>query len=158
LLDRSWQETINQYMNTKWKPKSQLTHNLSWGSLACWQAMSLLWRLIHLVVCELIGVHKPSPAQGCRKNLHEMRALKVMSNPLEVLLALHWGISPRTPHKSSGDGHEQWSMSRNHPNYKSTSTKTITEMIKLSYLNPYNSGSPMKSWGISNQPTYKPRS
>jgi hypothetical protein len=36
-------------------------------------------------------------------------------------------------------------LSWNHPNYKSTSTKTITKMIKLSYLNPYNSGSPTKS-------------
>jgi hypothetical protein len=49
-------------------------------------------------------------------------------------------------------------LSRNRPNYKSTSTKTITEMIKFSHLSPYNSGSPMKSRGISNQPTYKPRS
>jgi hypothetical protein len=51
-----------------------------------------------------------------------------------------------------------WRLSWNRPNYKSISTKTITEVIKLSYLNPYNSGSPMKSRGISNQPTYKPRS
>jgi hypothetical protein len=35
---------------------------------------------------------------------------------------------------------------------------TIPEVIKLSYLNPYNSGSPMKSRGILTQPTYKPRS
>ena len=49
-------------------------------------------------------------------------------------------------------------VSRNRPNYKSTSTKTITEAINLSYLSPYNSGSPTKSRGISIQPTYKPRS
>jgi hypothetical protein len=36
-------------------------------------------------------------------------------------------------------------VSWNHPNYKSTSTKTITEVIKFSHLSPYNSGSPMKS-------------
>jgi hypothetical protein len=49
-------------------------------------------------------------------------------------------------------------LSWNRPNYKSTSTKTITKVIKLSYLNPYNFDSPTKSQGISNQPTYKPRS
>jgi hypothetical protein len=49
-------------------------------------------------------------------------------------------------------------VSRNCPNYKSTSTKTITEVIKFSHLSSYNPGSPTKSWGISNQPTYKPRS
>jgi hypothetical protein len=48
-------------------------------------------------------------------------------------------------------------MSRNYPNYKSTSTKTITGVIKFSHLSPYNSGSPIKSRGISNQPTYKLR-
>jgi hypothetical protein len=42
-------------------------------------------------------------------------------------------------------------MSRNRPNYKSTSTKTITEVIKFSHLSPYNSGSPIKSRGIANQ-------
>jgi hypothetical protein len=36
--------------------------------------------------------------------------------------------------------------------------KTITRAIRFPYLSPYNSGSPMKSRGISNQPTYKPRS
>jgi hypothetical protein len=35
-------------------------------------------------------------------------------------------------------------VSWNRPNYKSTSTKTITEVIKFSHLSPYNSGSPMK--------------
>jgi hypothetical protein len=35
-----------------------------------------------------------------------------------------------------------WIMSRNHPNYKSTSPKIITEAIKFSNLSPYNSGSP----------------
>ena len=49
-------------------------------------------------------------------------------------------------------------VSRNRPNYKSTSTKTIAEVINLSYLSPYNFGSPTKSREISNQPTYKPRS
>jgi hypothetical protein len=49
-------------------------------------------------------------------------------------------------------------LSRNRPNYKSTSIKTITEVIKFSHLSPYNSSSPMKSRGISNQLTYKPRS
>jgi hypothetical protein len=36
-------------------------------------------------------------------------------------------------------------LSRNRPNYKSTSTKTITEVIKFPHLSPYNSGSPTKS-------------
>jgi hypothetical protein len=49
-------------------------------------------------------------------------------------------------------------MSWNRPNYKSTSTKIITGVIKFSHLSPYNSGSLTKSWGISNQPTYKPKS
>jgi abortive infection bacteriophage resistance protein len=40
---------------------------------------------------------------------------------------------------------EAHSVSRNRPNYKSTSTKIITEVIKFSHLSPYNSGSPMKS-------------
>jgi hypothetical protein len=35
-------------------------------------------------------------------------------------------------------------LSRNRPNYKSTSIKTITEVIKFSHLNLYNSSSPMK--------------
>jgi hypothetical protein len=35
-------------------------------------------------------------------------------------------------------------LSQNHPNYKSTSIKTIIKVIKFSYLSPYNSGSPMK--------------
>jgi hypothetical protein len=61
------------------------------------------------------------------------------------------------------DGEHVWDdeekkLSRNRPNYNSTSTKTINEVIKFSHLSPYNSGSPMKSRGISNQPTYKPRS
>ena len=34
----------------------------------------------------------------------------------------------------------------------------ITEAIKLSYLSPYKPGSPVKSQGILNKPTYKPRS
>jgi hypothetical protein len=55
---------------------------------------------IHLVVHELIGVHKPNPTQGHHKNLYKMRALNVTSNPLEWLLALRQGISPRTPQKS----------------------------------------------------------
>jgi hypothetical protein len=48
-------------------------------------------------------------------------------------------------------------LSWNRPNYRSTSTKTITKVIKFSDLSPYNSGSPMKSRDISNQQTYKPR-
>jgi hypothetical protein len=44
-------------------------------------------------------------------------------------------------------------LSWNCPNYKSTTIKTITEVIKFSHLSPYNSGSPMKLRGISNQPT-----
>jgi hypothetical protein len=50
------------------------------------------------------------------------------------------------------------SVLQNRPNYKSTSIKIITEVIKFSYLSSYNSDSPMKSREISNQPTYKPRS
>jgi hypothetical protein len=38
-----------------------------------------------------------------------------------------------------------WGLSRHRPNYKSTSIKTITEVIKFSHLSPYNSGSPIKS-------------
>jgi hypothetical protein len=83
------------------------------------------------------------------------------------------GIQGGTRGGSGGVGEARWSgglgsmaratrvevrLSWNRSNYKSTSTKTITEVIKLSYLNPYNSGSPTKSRGISNQPTYKPRS
>jgi hypothetical protein len=49
-------------------------------------------------------------------------------------------------------------VSWNRPNYKNKSTKTIAGAIKFPYLSSYNSGSPMKSRGISNQPTYKPRS
>jgi hypothetical protein len=49
-------------------------------------------------------------------------------------------------------------LSRNRPNYKNKSTKTIAGAIKFTYLSSYNPGSPMKSQGISNQPTYKPRS
>jgi hypothetical protein len=49
-------------------------------------------------------------------------------------------------------------MSRNRPNYKNKSTKIIAGAIKFPYLSSYNSGSPIKSRGISNQPTYKPRS
>jgi cytidine deaminase len=37
------------------------------------------------------------------------------------------------------------SLSQNHPNYKSTSTKTIAEVIKFSHLSPCNSSSPTKS-------------
>ena len=59
--------------------------------------------IIHLVVHELIGT-MPSPTLGRHKNLHKMRPLNITSNPLEVLLALHLGISPRTPHKST----ERW--------------------------------------------------
>jgi hypothetical protein len=32
-----------------------------------------------------------------------------------------------------------------HPNYRSTSTKTITGMIKFPHLSPYNFGSPTTS-------------
>jgi hypothetical protein len=49
-------------------------------------------------------------------------------------------------------------LSRNRPNYKNKSTKTIAEAIKFPYLSSYNSGSLIKSRGISNQPIYKPRS
>jgi hypothetical protein len=60
-----------------------------------------------LLVHELIGVHMTSPTQGHRNNLHKMRALNVMSNPLEWLLVLHRGIGPRTPHNHTGSGHKQ---------------------------------------------------
>jgi hypothetical protein len=49
-------------------------------------------------------------------------------------------------------------VSRNRPNYKNKGTKTIAGAIKFPYLSSYNPRSPIKSRGISNQPTYKPRS
>ena len=39
-------------------------------------------------------------------------------------------------------------------NYKSTSTKAITRVIKPSYLNPYKPGSQLKPRRISNQLAY----
>jgi hypothetical protein len=60
-----------------------------------------------LLVHELIGVHMPSPTQGRRNNLYKMRALNVMSNPLEWLLVLHRGIGPRNPHNHTRSGHKQ---------------------------------------------------
>jgi hypothetical protein len=39
-------------------------------------------------------------------------------------------------------------MSQNHPNYKGTSLKTITEAIKFSNLSLYNSGSPQNHEGF----------
>jgi hypothetical protein len=53
---------------------------------------------------------------------------------------------------------KEGAVSWNRPNYKNKSTKTITGAIKFPYLSSYNPGSPMKSQGISNQPTYKSRS
>jgi hypothetical protein len=41
--------------------------------------------------------------------------------------------------------HIDRSLSQNRPNYKSTSTKTITEVIKFSHLSLCNSSSPTKS-------------
>jgi hypothetical protein len=43
-------------------------------------------------------------------------------------------------------------LSRNRPNYKSTSPKTITEVIKFSNLSPYNSGSPRNHEGFQTKP------
>jgi hypothetical protein len=95
---------------------------------------SLRWP-IHLVVRELIGT---TPSQGRCKNLQKMRALNVTSNPLEVLLALCWGISPRTPHKSMGrwlqtitnlcqppQAAPSHLLSANTKNYKKTAVRTI---------------------------------
>ena len=65
----------------------------------------------------VVAIH---PLGGSRANMHhtpnpQLSAAQptqdgdpqATSNSLESLLALHQGISPRTPHKSSGDGHEQ---------------------------------------------------
>ena len=60
---------------------------------------------VHLVVRKLIGT-TPSPTNGRRKNLAQMRVLNDASNLL-VAFGAPSGISPRTPHKSLGDGHEQ---------------------------------------------------
>jgi hypothetical protein len=43
-------------------------------------------------------------------------------------------------------------VSRNRPNYKSTSSKTIAETMKFSNLSPYNSGSPRKREGFQTKP------
>jgi hypothetical protein len=92
MIYQMWQETIEV---TKWKPKSQLTHNLSRGSLACQQDTSSLWWPVHLVVRELIGT---TPSQGRCKNLQKMRALNVTSA---------FGALPENKPKNPSQIHEE---------------------------------------------------
>jgi hypothetical protein len=53
---------------------------------------------VHLVVDELIGIHKPSPTNGHCKNQAQMRVLNDTSNLLEYLLTLHQD-KVTNPHK-----------------------------------------------------------
>jgi hypothetical protein len=83
-----------------------LTHNFSP------EVHVLAGTLVPIVKADSLGGlqtnrHHASAALGRCKNLHKIRALNFTSSLLEWLLALRLGISPRTPHKSPGDDHEQ---------------------------------------------------
>ena len=104
MLYQTWQVTIYEYQVKIKEPIA--TKIFSQGSLACQQA-SLVVKAGSLGDSRVNRHHKPSLTQRRHKNLHKMRALNFKSNLLEWLLALHRGISPRTPHKSPGDSHEQ---------------------------------------------------
>jgi hypothetical protein len=55
---------------------------------------------------------------------------------------INWAVLLQSTHDDKTQDGNGYILSRNRPNYKSTSPKTIAEAIKFLNLSPYNSGSP----------------
>jgi hypothetical protein len=83
---------------------------------------------VHVLAGTLVLVVKANSLGGSRANWHHAKpytrvpreptqdeALNFTSNPIEWLLASPQGISPRTPHKSPGDGNKQSPTRANAP-------------------------------------------
>jgi hypothetical protein len=119
-----------------------ITWDVIWILMTTTFSPNHTWLEQYIYIC----IHKPVRWQGSRVDGSWM-----FRHPRFFNVSLSFSFLVEACRK-------QWLLSWNHPNYKSTSTKTITEVIKFSHLSPYNSGSPTKSRGILNQPTYKPKS